>query len=172
MGGPSRARLELPPIEGVKAPLYARGTIGDGGGTRSRRCWPDLIFDAFLCSSALNCRPSESKLRCLTLVHRLGSMKPEADESRRTPNSTYCVLLEWTRCFEFGFTATFGPFQCHSNSASNENSRNRQNLYSGEDHGSSLVTYRNLTAVLGNYLHAFRHHNQNSSYGPLNPPGK
>ena len=37
MGGPSRARLELPPIEGVKAPLYARGTIGDGGGMRSRR---------------------------------------------------------------------------------------------------------------------------------------
>ena len=36
-GGPSRTPRELPPIEGVKAPLCERGTIGDGGGTRSRR---------------------------------------------------------------------------------------------------------------------------------------
>ena len=52
MGGPGRARLELPPIEGVKAPLCARGTIGDGGGTRSRRMELDISLGAFAVSGA------------------------------------------------------------------------------------------------------------------------
>ena len=45
-GGPSRALQELPPIEGVKAPLCERGTIGDGGGTRSRRILPFFVQGA------------------------------------------------------------------------------------------------------------------------------